>query len=259
MGHRHHRAGELGQIVLQDGERLHVQIVGGLVQQQDVGRAHQDAQQIQPAPLAAGQPSDGGELEVGREQEPLHHLRGGHTALPGAQLGGDFVDVVVGALIGIQLPALLGEVADAHRAAEVDAAGVGRQRAGDQVQQRALARAVSADDAHAVVPQDCVGKIADDGFVPEGLGDVLQLHRLAPQPGGARRDGQALVGAGALLGLQRLIAGDALGALGGPGAAAAHDPLGLLAQKRLPLALAGLGHLQPLGLQLEVFGIVCLV
>ena len=52
------------------------------------------------------------------------------------------------------------------------------------VQEGGLARAVAADDAHAVVPGHAVGEVAEDGVVPEGLAHVVQLDRLAPQAAG---------------------------------------------------------------------------
>ena len=59
MGHDEDGTREALQIVLQNGEGHHVQIVGRLVQQQDVGGFHQNGQQVQPPPLSAAEPSDG--------------------------------------------------------------------------------------------------------------------------------------------------------------------------------------------------------
>jgi len=47
MGYRQNGAGETQEIILQNGEGSHVQVVGGLVQQQHVGGFHQHGQQIQ--------------------------------------------------------------------------------------------------------------------------------------------------------------------------------------------------------------------
>ena len=41
--------------VLERGQRLDVEVVGGLVEQQHVGLVHQQPEQLQPAPLATGQ------------------------------------------------------------------------------------------------------------------------------------------------------------------------------------------------------------
>ena len=55
----HHRAaGEVEQRVLQRAQRVHVQVVGRLVQQQQVAAAAQQLGQVQPVALAAGEVAD---------------------------------------------------------------------------------------------------------------------------------------------------------------------------------------------------------
>jgi hypothetical protein len=49
------RPGELGHVVLQPGDGLDVEVIGGFVQQQDVRLAHQGACQQHPPAPAAGQ------------------------------------------------------------------------------------------------------------------------------------------------------------------------------------------------------------
>ena len=88
---------------------------------------------------------------------------------------------------------------------------------------------------------------------------MVQLDGLAAQPGRRPRHGHGALRFRAGLGLQCLVAGNALGGLGGPRLAAPHDPLRLLLQKLAALALAGGGHLQPLGLQLQVAGVLGVV
>ena len=259
MGHRQDGAGEALEIVLQDGEGGHVQVVGGLVQQQDVGGLHQHGQQVQPPPLPAGEPPDGHRLQVAGEQEPLHHLVGGEGALVGPYLVGDVVDEVVDPLVQVQLPALLGEVADLHRGAHVHRAAVRRQLAGDQVEEGGLAGAVPAHDADPVIPQQVVGEAADDGPAVKGLGHVPQLDDLLPQAAGGRRHLHRLVRLRRVLIQQGLIPLDALPGFRGPGPAAPHDPLPLHPEDGLALALAGLRHLLPLLPQLQVLGVVGLV
>ena len=88
---------------------------------------------VESAPLPAGELADGLALELGGEEEALHHLAGGEAALLGLDLAGDLVDEVKDALVQVQLPALLGEVADADRLAPVDGAAVGEELAGDEI------------------------------------------------------------------------------------------------------------------------------
>ena len=54
MADQDDRAGEAGDEFLQQVQRLHVEVVGRLVEHQQVGRPRQHARQDQPRPLAAG-------------------------------------------------------------------------------------------------------------------------------------------------------------------------------------------------------------
>jgi hypothetical protein len=55
VGDRDDRALVLGQVLLEPGDRLGVEVVGGLVQQQQVGRAQQQPAERDAAALAAGE------------------------------------------------------------------------------------------------------------------------------------------------------------------------------------------------------------
>ena len=259
MGHRQDGPGEGLEVVLQDGEGGDIQVVGGLVQQQHVGGRHQDGEEVEPPPLSTGELADGLGLQVRREEEALHHGLGGEGTLLGLHLVADLMDEVVDPLVKVQLPPLLGEVPDAHRGPDVHAALVGLQLPGDEPQQGGLPHAVVAHDADAVVPQHAVGKVPQHPARVVLLAHVPQLDDLSSQAAGGRRQADALVRLRGLLVPQGLIALDAVLALGGPGLAAPQDPLPLRPQDGLALALAGLGHLRPLGLQLQIFGVVGLV
>ena len=74
MRYRNHDPLEMIQIILQNRQRADIQVVGRLVEQKDVWRAHQDMEQIESAPLAARQLADQRVLHMGREQEPFQHL-----------------------------------------------------------------------------------------------------------------------------------------------------------------------------------------
>src|SRR3546814_10111679 len=60
-----------------------------------------------------------------------------------------------------------------ERQREGDLALVGRNLAGQQLEQGRLARAVGADDADAVAALDAEGEIPDDRAVAEPLGDMI--------------------------------------------------------------------------------------
>ncbi len=62
--------------VFDGGEGVGVEVVGGFVEHQHVGLAHQQAQQLQAAPLTAGKVADGGPLLLVGEAKLFHELAG---------------------------------------------------------------------------------------------------------------------------------------------------------------------------------------
>ncbi len=72
MGDGEHGAGVLGQVLLQPLHALGVEVVGGLVEQQQVGLLQQEPAQRDPAPLAAGEHRDVG--VAGRAPQRIHRL-----------------------------------------------------------------------------------------------------------------------------------------------------------------------------------------
>ena len=79
--------------------------------------------------------------------------------------------VCQGVASGSSAVAALVDAADREVGAEPDHAGVGRQLAGQQAQQRGLAAAVRADDADAIAAHDAGREIPDDRAIAEALGD----------------------------------------------------------------------------------------
>jgi hypothetical protein len=176
VGDRHHRAGVLGQVALEPGHRLGVQVVGGLVEQQQVGLAQQKSAQRHAAALPTGQR---GHLGVaGRHTQRVHRgvqrglqapgVGGVNLLLQARELVGSLLGVVGRQLVeAIQQRALAGHPV-LHVAAHVlgrvqrrlllqqPDAGAGRQlgmpaellvAAGHDRQQARLARAVEAQHA----------------------------------------------------------------------------------------------------------------
>jgi hypothetical protein len=73
------RAGKFEQILFQDFERGNVEIVGGLVEQQHVGRLEHELGDEHPRPLAAGEVADRlVELLAGKQEArgPTGHVHG---------------------------------------------------------------------------------------------------------------------------------------------------------------------------------------
>jgi hypothetical protein len=159
---------------LEPDQRVEVEVVGRLVEQQQVARAHQRARQLQPHAPAAGEAVDR-RVELRRPEAQAQHQRlGARPRVVGAGLGqvgvglADRVAVTARlgrddgrldfhqARVALQhegggrlrgLGHLLGHLGQAPARRHREVAGVGRQTAGQQREQRGLAGAVAADQA----------------------------------------------------------------------------------------------------------------
>ena len=105
----HQRARPAVEEVLQRAQRVQVEIVGGLVQQEDVGTLGQHQQQLEPAPLAARQQLDRRPLRVAVEPEPVQQPTDSPVGFSPAGGHG-----LAHALVRVQLPAELVVVAELH-------------------------------------------------------------------------------------------------------------------------------------------------
>ena len=135
------------QVTCEPVDALDVEVVGGLVEKQDVELPEQRGSQRDPSPLASGQARDRS-LEIESGEQVHDDLARSAVSRP----------LVLGALADDEGPDRRGLVevvvlAD-HRPAESsvvgDAARVRRLHAGEQPQQRGLAVAVATDDADPV-------------------------------------------------------------------------------------------------------------
>src|SRR5689334_21055506 len=238
-------AGELEQRVLQARQGLDVEVVGRLVQQQQVAALLEGQRQVHPVALAAGH--DRGGLLLVRALEPERgHVRAARDL--------DVADADVRLAVGDDLPhvllrvdALTGlvHVRDRDCLADPDGALVRLLLADDHLEQGGLAHSVRPEDADDAVAGQAEGEVLEQAPVAEALDQVADLDHHAAQAG-ARRDLDLLeveLAVPVRLGGHLLVPvqpGPALG-LAGPGAG--PDPLQLVFQ-----ALAALGVLGPLDL-----------
>ena len=72
MGHDQQRAGPRIEEVLQGGQRLHIEVIRRLVEQQDVRLFHEQSQELQTAPLTAGELTHGGPTPLTYKAESLN-------------------------------------------------------------------------------------------------------------------------------------------------------------------------------------------
>ena len=246
MGDQDHGAGIVVQGVQQGPAAVDVQVVGGLVQNQQVRRGHGHEVQQQPRPLPPGQVGHRGLLLVEAEAE-LGQARAALVIRTLRQGPADDLQGRVGGVHGLDL--VLVEPAHLHPPVPVHMAVHDRQGAGDHLGEGGLARAVDAQEADAVVDVQAQVQLAQDRLAVIAHRRILQPHQgrgQRPGRGGEHERGDPLLhrqGDGLQLG-QALQPGLGLGGLGGLGAEPVDEGL----QMRALRLLLGPGRLQQAGL-----------
>ncbi len=192
------------QVLLQPANRVDVEVVGGLVEQQHVGGAQQEAGEDHPHAPATGQLPHRTAGVLGPEAEAAEDAfglglqgvaaelleAGLHLAVLVEHAGvtlGQAAFQVLEALVQLGQRAaaveglvehralrvdrlVLGEVADAQVGRTVDLARVGSLQADHDLQQGGLAHAVGADERDAPTVAQDEGDVAEQGPHPVGLG-----------------------------------------------------------------------------------------
>jgi hypothetical protein len=162
------------ELLFQHRQGVQVQVVGRLVEQQDVRRGRQHPQQLEAAPLPAGQFPDVRLLRLGAEAEALEQPARGRRR--------DLGDGVEHPRARRQGRELLPVDADGDGLADLHPPGVGLELAGEQPQQRGLAAAVGPHDAQALARQQREVDVTQAGV---RLADAVRPDHLAAQaPGG---------------------------------------------------------------------------
>ena len=173
MRHEHHRAGVLGQEGFEPGDGLDIEVVGRLVEQQQLRLADQRARQ-QHAPLpSARQRVD---IDLGRQLQPRHHHVGLVRALPlvvriecTETLTHHFGDGAIG-----RQRHILNEPRHARARLPPHGAPIGREIAGDDLHQRRLAGAITADDRDALPRFDLKPHVVKQRNVAVSVRDVFE-------------------------------------------------------------------------------------
>ena len=145
MADEENRSGIVAEQLLQEVERLDVEVVGRLVENEQVGRLRQRPRKHEPSTLAPGQFSDRRTGLLGREQEVAH------VAHDMATLGidRDVIAAAAGQRVDkrrrrLERGAPLIERGHCDIRAEPHRAGIGRERPGQEIDERGLARAIGA-------------------------------------------------------------------------------------------------------------------
>ena len=137
VAHDDDTAGKILQIFLQHLQRLNIEVVGRLVQHQEVGIAHQNGTKIEFAPLAAAELVNEIVLLLGSEEKILQKLAGCHPS-PATQVNlfGDVGDDVNHLLLHIKLQSVLRKIAKPHRFANVETTAIGRHKPQQHLDER---------------------------------------------------------------------------------------------------------------------------
>ena len=179
MGDKEQRAPPAGEKLLQPGDRLEVEVVGRLVEQQHVGLGDQGPRQKHPTLAAGGERGKRGvaveahrldravdqRLDVPRLQQPL-----GHTAGEGRPH--DLTDRAIERLRHVLLK-------QGHRCPRRhDAgAGVGLDLPGEQPQERGLARPVAAEQPDPLAGLDLPGDAIEHRHASEGDRHIIKTEQ----------------------------------------------------------------------------------
>ncbi|MNX87325.1 hypothetical protein D3C86_1192500 [compost metagenome] len=245
------------QGVLEGAQGHQVQVVGRLVQDQDVAADPEQLGQLHPVLLAARHALDGGVgLLVGEEEALEVAAHRDLSVLDGDPLGvaGDLLDH---GLLGIEQVAPLVGVNEAGVDPHLDGAGVGLVLPQDHAHEGRLAHPVRPDDPEAHAGRELQVQVRDEGAIAEAFGDALELDDLVAEPL-AHGDEQVelAVRVGRRLVDQLLEAVDAGLLFGAAGLGLLADPLQLAPDRHLADVLGlGLG-LFALGLEQQVLGVV---
>ena len=160
---------------LQQIERLHVEVVRRLIEDQHVRGPCEQARQQQAIALATGERRDRGTGALRREQEVREVAADVLAFAVDLDPVGSRADRVADRAREVKLLAHLVEVGDLHVRAEAHAARVRRQLPEDQPYQRRLADAIRAEDADAITAHHGHRQVRRDQLRSKGLRHAIEL------------------------------------------------------------------------------------
>ena len=163
-------------------------------------------------------------------------------------------------LLAVERVARLIDIAELHRLADLDGAGVRLLLAGDHAEQRGLAGAVRADDADDAAGRQLERQVVDQQIVAEAFAQLLEIDDVLAEPLGHRNDDlRNGVGLGVGVLEQFIVALVSRLRFGLTRLGRRLNPLGLALQRALARLVLAAFLLQPLLLLLEPGGVVALV
>ncbi len=261
MAGNYRATGECQQRFFQALQGFNVQIVGGLVQKQQVATLLQSERQVQAIALAAGKHASGLLLVRALEAEVCNVGAAGNFLLAHADVIQPVGNHFPKRLLRVKAFAVLVYVGNLHGFAQGKGAAGYRLLANDHLEQGRFAYAVGADYAHNAVARQAERKVVNEHAVAELLVQMFHFQNLCAQAGANRNGncGEVNVFGAAGFRFHLLVALQARLVLGLARLGAGANPLQLVLH-----ALYQLGLLLALGLQagslgFQVGGVVALV
>ncbi len=160
--------GSLGEQLFEPEDALEIEVVGGLVEEEQVGVEDELAGDGEAAaPTAGERPGLGRALGEPSAAERERNARTEFALISGRRerMGDSLVDGLIGREVG-----LLRDVAGAQIAARVERAFIGLEFAGEDLEERGLTGPVGADQAEAFAFGDAEGDAAKESSGSEILG-----------------------------------------------------------------------------------------
>src|SRR5271169_5571016 len=178
----HGAAGEILQRLFERAQGIDIEIVGGLVEQKQIGAGFEHPGQMHAVTLAARQRADLFLLVGALEIE-----RGAIAARIDLALAkqNEFVaagDFLPHGLLAVETVARLVDIAQMHALADRDRAAVGLLLFGDHPEQGGLAGAVRTDHADNAARRQLEGEIVDQEAVAISLGQALEIDHVLTEP-----------------------------------------------------------------------------
>src|SRR5215210_1439122 len=252
-------AGEVEQRLLEGAERVDIQVVRRLVEQEHVAPAPQQLREVDSIPLTAGEVADPLLLVGAAEVEPGDVLA--RVDLPLAELEHVLVprDLLPHGVRRLQVGPRLVDVRQLDRVAHPERARVRMLLPRDHPEERRLAGPVRADHADDPARRERERHVLDEQPLAEPLRDVLGVDHEVAEPRPGRDVDLDLVELDVLVvGEQLLVGADARLRLRVPGLRARPHPFELAGERAAPCRLRLLLDRQPRLLLFEPGGVVAL-
>ena len=151
MANDHRAARELEQCRLERGQRLDVEVVRGLVEEQQVATLLERKRQVQTVALATGKYASALLLVLALKAKARHVRAAGDLGLAHHHVVQAVRDDLPQVLIGVDAGAVLIDVRNLDGLAHLELARSQRLQTHNRLEQRGLAHTVGADDAHDAV------------------------------------------------------------------------------------------------------------